>query len=67
MNLMNISVADDQAKQWLSLNENRCDLGGEALEKRFVNRPGSVHGERDTPCSSRRCGALERRTDAPVP
>jgi hypothetical protein len=30
---MNIDVADDQAKQRLSLLENGCDLGGETPEK----------------------------------
>ena len=32
-NLMNIGVADDQAKQRFGLYENGCDLGGETPEK----------------------------------
>jgi hypothetical protein len=46
---VNISVADDQAKQRFGLFERGLDLGGETPEKAFVNRAGSANGERDTP------------------
>jgi len=46
---------------------NGSDLGGETPEKRFVNRAGNVHGERDTPCSIDARGALELEIDALIP
>jgi hypothetical protein len=45
---------------------NGGDLGGETPEKRFVIRAGSVHDERDTPCSIDARGALELEIDAPI-
>jgi hypothetical protein len=65
--LMNIGVADDQAKQRFGLYEHGGDFGGKTHQKAFVNQAGSVHGERDTPCSNGSRGALERRIDALVP
>jgi hypothetical protein len=38
LDLVNISVADDQAKPRFGLFEHGCDLGGESSEKAFVNR-----------------------------
>jgi hypothetical protein len=58
---MNIGAADDQSEQRFCLFENGCDFCGETPEKRFANRAGSVHVERDTPRARGSCGALERR------
>ena len=49
--LMNIGVADDQAKRRFSLYENGCDLGGETLTieysgKRAARGMGRRHAQR---------------------
>src|SRR6266498_5307278 len=63
IDLMDIGVTDDQAKQRLGLFEHGCDLSCETSEKAFVNRAGSVHGGRDAPRSSGSRGILERQID----
>ena len=49
--LMNIGVADDQAKRRFSLYENGCDLGGETLTieysgERAARGMGRRHAQR---------------------
>ena len=62
--LMNIGVANDQAKQRFGLHKHGGDLGGETFQKAVVNRAGSVRCERDAPSSSGSRGGLERQIGA---